>query len=247
MWIQVCGPIVVRRGSERLDPRFPGRQGRLAFVFLAVERGRQVRRDELADVLWPTRPPAASDAGLRALLSKLRAVLGCEVLPARDHPGLLLAADDFVDLEAARDALHRAEAAVARRDFADAWGPARVALHTSERGFLADQEGAWIEHVRADLDDLRLRALECVAAVGLGLGPCELESAERAGRRMVELAPFRESGWVWLMRAQAARGNPAEALLTYERLRGLLRESLGATPGPLAQRAHAELLGAPIR
>lgn len=34
------------------DSRLPGRQGRLLFAYLAVERGRPVPRDELAAALW---------------------------------------------------------------------------------------------------------------------------------------------------------------------------------------------------
>jgi DNA-binding SARP family transcriptional activator len=44
------------------------------------------------------------------------------------------------------------------------------------------------------------------------------------------------------MKALAARGNVAEALLAYERLRRLLRDELGTAPGRPLQQLHAELL-----
>ena len=39
------------------------------------------------------------------------------------------------------------------------------------------------------LTELRLRALECYAAAGLGLGGTELAGAVRAGRQLTRLAP----------------------------------------------------------
>lgn len=46
----------------------------------------------------------------------------------------------------------------------------------------------------------------------------------------VDAALFRESGHLLLMRALAARGNVAEALAAYERLRILLCDELGVAP-----------------
>jgi DNA-binding SARP family transcriptional activator len=58
----------------------------------------------------------------------------------------------------------------------------------------------------------------------------------------VRLAPLRESGYVLLMDTLAAGGNPAEALVVYERLRVLLRDELGVPPGAVAQERHRRLL-----
>jgi SARP family transcriptional regulator, regulator of embCAB operon len=66
--------------------------------------------------------------------------------------------------------------------------------------------------------------------------------AERTARRLVELSPFRESGYAALMEAFERQNNIAEALRVYERLRGLLREELGAAPSPAVQRVHERLL-----
>jgi DNA-binding SARP family transcriptional activator len=46
------------------------------------------------------------------------------------------------------------------------------------------------------------------------------------------------------MLAQAAAGNRASALLTWERCRARLAEDLGASPGPAIQALHLELLTA---
>jgi pentatricopeptide repeat protein len=56
------------------------------------------------------------------------------------------------------------------------------------------------------------------------------------------MAPFRESGYRLLMRALSARGNPAEALLVYDRLQRLLREELGL-PSEQTRRLHGYIVG----
>jgi len=99
-----------------------------------------------------------------------------------------------------------------------------------------------VEQWRAGLEDVHIQALESYARAGLGLGGTELASAERAARRLVELAPLRESGQLVLVQTLAASGNVAEALTAYERLRVTLREELGTDPGPEMQLVYAELL-----
>jgi DNA-binding SARP family transcriptional activator len=59
---------------------------------------------------------------------------------------------------------------------------------------------------------------------------------------LTALAPYRETGHRILMEALERRGNVAEALLAYERLRSLLRDELGVAPSPTVQAAHRRLL-----
>ena len=242
--IQVCGRLTVTWNGRRVEHELRARQGRLLFAFLVVHRARPVHRDALIDALWDGRLPDGAEATLRSVLSRLRRTLGAGALTSGEAPRLVLGADAFVDLEAAAEGLHRAQAALAADDPVRAWAPARIALHTAERGFLPGADAAWIAEVRGRLEQLRLDALECVGDAGLAMGGGEREAAERSGRRLVELAPFRESGYRMLMRALAARGETAEALLVYERLRVLLRDELGAAPSAETQRVHAGLLGA---
>jgi DNA-binding SARP family transcriptional activator len=240
--IQLCGRLVVKLDGRRVEDALPGRQGRALLAYLVLHRLRPVTRGELVDALWPGEAPAAADSALSALLSKLRRALGPGALDGRSELELRLPSGAFVDLEAAREALHRAEAAVARGEWTAAWAPARAALHVSTRGFLPGHEGVWVDEVRRELHDVRVRALEAVGAAGLGLGGHEVLSTERSGRALIELEPFRESGWRLLMEALAARGNAAEALRVYERLRVLLREELGASPAAETQALHRRLL-----
>jgi len=176
MRIQLCGPLAVERDGQRLDGLLPGRQGRLLLAYLVVNRHRQVPRDELAEALWREPDPAAVDARLNPLLSKLRRVFGPSSVEGRSTLRLHLPAA-WVDLEAATDAIHRAESSVAQQDWVRSWGPALTALMVAERGFLPGEDAPWIDEIRHQLTELRLRALECYAAAGLGIGGTELAAA----------------------------------------------------------------------
>lgn len=241
--IQICGPLAVERTGKRLDAAMPGRQGRLLFTYLVVNRHREVPRDEVAEALWREPDPAAVDARLNPLISKLRRVLGADAVDGRATLRLRLS-DAWVDLEAAVEAIHRAESAVAQRDWARAWGPVLIAMFVAERGFRPGEDAPWIAEIRNQLTVLHLRALECYAAAELGIAGPELAGAVRAGRQLIELAPLRESGYRHLMNALAAQDNLAEALAVYARLCDTLREQLGVSPSPATRALHQQLLAA---
>lgn len=239
--IHICGPLVFERDGQRLDALLPGRQGRLLFAYLVINRHRQVPRDELAEALWREPDPAAVDARLNPLLSKLRKVFGAGAVDGRSTLRLNLPGA-WVDLEGAVEAIHRAESSVAQRDWARAWGSALTALFVAERGFLPGEDAPWIDEIRHRLTELRLRALECYAAAGLGLGGTELAAAVRAGRELTRLAPLRESGYRYLMQALAAQDNLAEALDVYGQLSHCLRDQLGVSPSPATRELYERLL-----
>ena len=107
---------------------------------------------------------------------------------------------------------------------------------------LPDLDGDWIETWRRRFDERVLRMLEIAAEASLALGERALPGAERAACELVSRAPFREAGYIVLMQAQARQGNVAEALRTFEQVRVLLREELGAHPTPSLAALHARLL-----
>jgi DNA-binding SARP family transcriptional activator len=240
--LQLCGNVVLRLDGRRVEGELPGRLGRLLVVHLAVNRRRLVPRDELLDALWPGEAPAAVDSSLAALLSKARRVVGPDRIEGRAGLRLVLPPDAWVDLEAAEEGIHRAESAAARGDWAGVYGPGRVTQHVARRGFLPGEEAPWAEAVRRRVEEIHVRSLELVGAACLEIGGSEINTAERCARGLVELAPYRESGYRLLMRVHASRGNLAESLLVYESLRRRLREDLGTAPSAETQALHTALL-----
>ena len=197
--MQLCGRLAVVVDGERVEGRLPGRQGRLLFAYLALNRRRVLTRDELVEAVWPE----GRDGGLAPLLSKLRRVV------PMNGTTLALPEEAWVDVEAATDAVHRAESSVAQGDFRRAWGPSQVALFVAARPLLPGEDAFWLEEERRRLGELHLRALEAYGAAALGIGSTERPAAVRAGRELTRLEPYRESGWRLLMEGLAAEGNAA--------------------------------------
>ncbi|HVL96888.1 MAG TPA: BTAD domain-containing putative transcriptional regulator [Solirubrobacteraceae bacterium] len=241
--IQLCGRITVELDGRRLEAELPGRQGRLLFVYLALNRARALTRDELAAAIWPEEAPARADSNLRVVVSRLRKALGPEALAGRADLRLVLPGDAWLDIEVAARKIHEAEAAAHADDWSRALPAATIAYAISGRGFLSGEDAPWVVEQRHWLDDVHLRALECDAAASLGIGGSEVAAAERDARRLIRLAPYRESGYRLLMQALACRDNNAEALLVYEQLRTVLRDELGATPSPATRALHRRILG----
>lgn len=239
--IQICGELAVRIDGEPVAQRLPGRQGRLLFVYFVLNRTRAARRGELIEALWPTDPPPAPEIALRALLSKLRGVLGAAALDGRDPVRLCLPTAAWSTSRPPT----RPSTAPSRpslRASGPGPGPAQVALFTSRREFLAGEEAPWIEEQRRALAELEIRALEAYGGACLQIGGTELPAAERAGRALTLAAPYRESGHQLLIESLARIGNVAEALRAYDSLRQLLQGDLGIAPNPEMRELHARLL-----
>jgi len=241
--IQLCGRFVVRFDGRRVEEALPGNKGQLLFAYFVLNRLRRIDRDELLIAVYGEEATPDHRPRLSVLLSKLRRIVGPELLSGRAQIELVLPADAFVDVEAALEGLHRAESHVAKGEWVEAWGPSGVAYHVASRPLLQGHDRPWLDEWRRRLDDVRLRGLECFAAARLGLGGPTLPQAADCARQLIELAPFRETGYLILMEALAESGNVAEALRIYDRLRLLLHDELGIAPSPAVQSVHRRLLG----
>jgi DNA-binding SARP family transcriptional activator len=234
----LAGSLCVEWGRRVLTERdLPSRQARALLAFLVCERARPVRRDALAELLWPEGAPPSWESSLKALVSKLRpftrglAPRGSSAPAIHGQYGcyqLDLPKDAWVDVEAARAALDEAEGALRRGRPRAAWGSFNVAVAVARRGFLPGEDGAWVEERRRDLERLLVRALDGYAEVMLAVGQPAL--AVEAAHEAIRLDPLREPSWRALMRGHEALGNRPEALATFHRLKTELREELGVSP-----------------
>jgi DNA-binding SARP family transcriptional activator len=243
----LAGKVAVVSGDRIVDETsLPGLQGRVVLAMLAAERERSLSHEELAEELWTGDPPSAWETGLKALISKLRTALAVVGLDGQTIAGafrlyqLRLPAGTWIDLEAAADALHRAEtlARTDRMDEAAGWALGARAIAT--RPFLEGVNGPWVERRRAWLRDVYLRSLEVLAEVWIARGDPVLAVADT--EEALRSEPFRESLYRVLMRAHAAAGNRAEALRTYEKCRSLLADDLGVGPSPETEAIYLEIL-----
>jgi SARP family transcriptional regulator, regulator of embCAB operon len=229
------------------EERFPGRQGRLVFAYLLAAHGRPVPRDDLAEALWGDAPPARWEKALSVLVSKLRTLLndcgvdgGTALTSAFGCYELTLPPGSWIDVSAADEAATAAELALAAGDLDGALDNASTAAALARRTFLPGEDGRWVDERRAELREILVRALECIADANRLSG--DPAASVRAADELVTLDPFRDRGYRLLMQAQSAAGNDAEALRTYERCRALLADELGAYPSSETEAVYLEIL-----
>ena len=234
--IYLTGRLAVEHGGHaRIDERdLPGRQGRLAFVYLVAHRHRPVLRDDLIDVLWPGGEPPEGDTTLSAVLSRLRSLLKrADVGDAGiDVDGrtlsIRLPGDAWVDLESAANAVDVCEGALRQGDRGGAWGHANVAITIATRPLLSGEEAPWITGWRTKLLALRVRALHALVTISAANG--EPAVAIQHAEEILAIDPYREPAYQELMRLHAAAGNRAEAFRVFCRCTERLRTELGTKP-----------------
>src|SRR5438874_1708082 len=154
--IHLAGDVCVE-GDDVLVPQrsFPGAQLRIVFAMLAMARGRSISREEIVDEIWADGPPPAWDAALRAIVSKLRSALLIVGLGDTDTLvnasgcyQLQLPPDTWIDIEAAADAVHRAEIGLRQGSIDEAYGWTLAAAAISSRPFLPGAEGPRVSRQR---------------------------------------------------------------------------------------------------
>jgi DNA-binding SARP family transcriptional activator len=248
--LRVCGGLEVEADGRTLpDALVGGRQGRLVLAYLACERPRAVRREELAELLWADRLPDSWSASLSAVISRLRRLLSeagldgvAAIVSTAGSYQLVLPTDAAVDLEELGAAVAAAEAAALAHDGARAADAARTAEEIGGRGFLTD-DCAWVDRQREAVRDLRVRAALALAEAHLGSGAAA--RAVDAARDALALDETREAAYRQLMRALAAAGERGEALRVWERCRVALVDELGVDPSPETEAVYLQVLGAP--
>jgi DNA-binding SARP family transcriptional activator len=241
--VRVLGPLAVAVDGREVPPHeLASRKGRTLLKLLLARRGEIVPADVLAEVLWPGRPPADPDANLATLVSRLRSVLGPDVLAGgRQGWRFVTGPRVEVDLEEAGRLADEAGARLAAEP-ALALAAAERALDLLGRGsFLADEPDAdWALPPRREADRLtaRCRRLAWDAALALA----DLARALAHARAAVTADPFDEPAWRAVLTAHAAAGEPAAALAAYEQLRQTLAEELGTDPAEETRALHLAIL-----
>lgn len=242
----LTGRVVVEGEVSSVDQSdLLGRQGRLALVRLVLGRHHPVPTSALAEAIWGRDAPASAEVSLRALLSKLRGVLTSvdedTTIDADAGTYQLRSPGAWVDVEAATNAIDRAEGAWRTRDHVAAWSEAAVASAIARRPLLPGEDLDWVAEAQGRLRRIRVRALAVLVEVYTHRGDHELAVA--TARDLVALEPFRESSHRLLMRAHTEAGNRAEALRAFDDCRILLRDELGVDPSPETTAAHRAILG----
>ncbi|HUR01703.1 MAG TPA: AAA family ATPase [Nonomuraea sp.] len=226
------------------DRRGPvgGRAGTLLRL-LAVERGHAVPADRIVEVLWGGCPPKRPVENIASLVSRLRRTLGPEaVTGGRRCYRLGEPPAVSVDLDEAAALIAAAEARLAVDEAAVAVAAATRAIELLDGGAVLDGESdaPWAAPARNEMAGLHRRALHAAATAALRIA--EPGRARRAAEAAVAADPFDEAAHRLLMRAHAEAGEPARALLAYERLRDVLAAELGTDPAAETRAVHLAIL-----
>jgi DNA-binding SARP family transcriptional activator/tetratricopeptide (TPR) repeat protein len=233
--------VVLREGAEVSAAAFGGRKVRALLRMLAVQRGRLVPLDVLAEWLWPDRAPADPSANVQVLVNRIRRAVGRPDLVVTGSSGYALTDAPWcvVDTETLLAELRRAQGLSERAALA----VYRTALAGGDVEPLAeDRYAGWAEPFRDEIVRARQAAWERAADLAITADQPTLAVEWAAAAARAE--PLREVAVLTLVRALAAAGDRAAALARYDAYRRLLREELGLDPSPVAAELQARLLGA---
>jgi DNA-binding SARP family transcriptional activator len=244
MWFEVLGSLRVV-GADAEEPMWvSAARLRVVLAVLLWRVGQPVSVDELCELVWDGVLPKDAPGALRALIVRLRRVLGSRAggLIVTRAPGYLIEVSGN-ELDATlfeglcRDtasAVHAGHWAKASRTAADA-----LALWRGQP--LADVPCRMLrDRWMPQLDQHRVQALEWHAEAGLRLGQ-HAQVIPRL-RELTMRHPLREHFHAQLMTALARTGRHAEALAAYQGVRTVLVAELGIEPGPELRDLHQRIL-----
>jgi SARP family transcriptional regulator, regulator of embCAB operon len=234
--VYVLGQLTIEAGGAVARERdLPGNQARVALAMLAVEHSHPLSRDQIADELWPERLPASWETALRAVISKVRSTLsaagiGDDLIRNAFCCYQLRLNGAWLDLDAAADALHNAEADLGRGDAAAAAANATVTCMIGSRPFLGGHYGPWTLRQRERINDLHLHGRQCLAEARALIG--DFERSARAAEIALSIDPYRDAIYQRLIRSRALAGDRIGAASVFNRYRNLIETELGIPPTP---------------
>jgi DNA-binding SARP family transcriptional activator len=237
--VQVVGIFAVRRGNSVLAGADIGsRKARLLLALLAVERGHWISTDRITEALWPDRPPRRPARNVATLVSRLRGRFGPDLVDG-GKTMYRLGGHVAVDMAYAAELVSMAERG---EDSGVALPAARRALDLLEHADVlgAEPHAKWAEPAREQRTVLVRRAR--LAAANCALRAGELSAARDVAERAVAHDAFDEAAYRVLMLVHAASGEPARALIAYERLRGTLADELGTFPATATRDLYVDIL-----
>jgi DNA-binding SARP family transcriptional activator len=185
---------------------------------LAIEQRHPVATDRLASASVMSKVRAA----LRRVSSENLIDAGAGTYQLR------LPAGSWIDVDAARTAIDRAEGFQRRGDNNSTWAAASVAVTITRRAFLPGECNEWVVELRRELDRTTVRGYDRLEWVWTirdhhSLAVTMAESA-------LAVDPFHEPAWRALISAHVASGNRAEATTAFERYSELMSRELGLPP-----------------
>ncbi|GAA1207772.1 ATP-binding protein [Pseudonocardia alaniniphila] len=222
----------------------PTGKARRVLAVLAQRRGEFVTIDALIDVLWEDRPPPRAERNIAALISRLRAALGRELIEGSTAGYRMPSDAASVDLHEAADLVATAEFEFGHGRFALSSTSAEMAakLLDADVAMAGEREDRWVRELRMSAGTLLRRARTVWSAAALELET--FNTAVQVAGAALHVDPFDEDACRTVMLAHQRAGRPGSALQAYRSLRESLAEHLGIDPSPATQALHLAVLRA---
>jgi len=238
--VAMCRALSVTRDDTELSgPKLGTRKARVLLAALAAARGGPVSTGLLSEAIWPEAVPRDPQANLATLASRLRRVVG-EDLVVPGTASYALGPRVELDLDDAAELLAAATARLRRGEPTLAVASAARALEVLGDGQLSEEYGDWAAVVQREATERcrDARHVLCTAATAIGRPDLALSAARDAQTADA----YDERAHRDLMRALVSDGRPAAALEVYQELGARLADDLGADPDLETQRLHLAIL-----
>jgi YVTN family beta-propeller protein len=236
---RILGPLYVARDGREVEVGTGKQQALLALLLLHANE--PVSTDRLIDELWGPARAASSSKVLHNLVSKLRRLLGADLLRTRGQAYELRVAPGELDLDVFNDTVAKGRRA------AEAGDPVRGA--TLLREALSLWRGPplfdftfepFAQREIERLERLRLSVVADRVDIDLGLGRAAELVPEL--QELADAHPLEERIRGQLMLALYRAGRQAAALEVYRATRRSLVETLGLEPGPALKQLEQAML-----
>ncbi|OGQ07917.1 MAG: hypothetical protein A2026_22245 [Deltaproteobacteria bacterium RBG_19FT_COMBO_46_12] len=204
--------------------------------------GREVREEQIADLLWPESDGDASHLSFLTTLHRLRQLLGHEKA-IQYREGRLTLNDRYcwLDIWAFEHILAQAESQWKEGITESAVRAVEKALDMYRGSFLVeDAEQTWAISMRERLKSKFLRILNHLANYWVEVG--HLEKAVECGQKGLEANDLIEELYQQLMTCYQGLGRKAEALAVYHQCRKTLSSVLGIEPSAKTEAIHRSII-----
>jgi DNA-binding SARP family transcriptional activator len=242
--VGVLGPV--RATLDGRPANVGGPRQRAVLARLVAAHANVVSTDRLQDDLWAGEPPPTALAALQVHVSHLRRALEPHRAPRQPATVIVSAPPGY--------ALHLPKDAVDAWEFEALLTAASTAANDEERHALYTRafglwrgdayaevaDRPWAAAEAARLDDLRLAAIEGLAAADLAFGRAARVVA--ALEPLLQTHPAREEAARLLALALYRSGRQGDALAVLRTVRRHLADELGIDPGPALRSLEADVL-----
>lgn len=199
------------------------RKARTLLKMLAINGGRPVSVDRIAEVLWGDDQPLRPSDQVGVLVSRLRGVLGpSRIVRSGSAYSLVM---DWLDVSELRDLAAVAVQALAEGRIGAARAAADAALGLASDELLPDEDGEWVVSGRAAVAATVTQVTRVAVDAAVAAG--DHGSAAALAEQALVRDPYDEVVLRALMAAHLAAGRPASALAAYGRARARISEDLG--------------------